>query len=148
MFNSGFPFHFQNNIFTLPCRLGQIPDLSTSTVFADAWDRDAGKLLPRMVRKVCRWELKRQDLPGSQAQPHSQALQRLEQSPGNGRTQHSSWTGFSPCPAEPEVIDLLPPLRLSPMLPRLLLFLSDELARPLAWASFLYLIDFVSSVYT
>lgn len=86
--------------------------------------------------------------PRSQAQPHSQASQRLEQSPGNGRTQHSSWTGFSPCPAEREVIDLLPSLRLSPVLPRLLLLLSDELARPLASASFLYLIDFVSSVYT
>ena len=62
----------------------------SSTVFVDARNRDAGKRPLRMAREGCWWEFKRQDLPGAQAQPHSQGLQRLEDSPGHGRIQHSS----------------------------------------------------------
>lgn len=71
MFDSGFPCHFKKNIFTLPCWLGQIPDLSASTVLDDAWNSDAKKLPPRMARKGWgwRWELKRQDPPGAQPGP-------------------------------------------------------------------------------
>lgn len=143
MFNSGFPCHFKKNIFTLPCWLGQIPDLSTSTVLDDAWNSDAKKLPLRMARKGWRWELKRQDPPGAQ--------------PGLAETgtEPRKWED----PAQPLGLGLLLPSLAggywspaitetqphAPGLPSSLL--SNELPRPLAKAPFLCLIDFVSSVY-
>ena len=88
--------------------MGHVPDLSTSTVFVDARNRDTGKRPPRMARKGCRWELERQDLRVAQAQPHSQILQTLEGSSGHGRVQHSSWDWvFSTVPQQ-EFPDPLP----------------------------------------
>ena len=64
----------KKKMFTLPCWLGQIPGLSTSSVLAAAWNRDARKPPHRMPRKVCRWELKnrtsQERSPGHRARPH------------------------------------------------------------------------------